>query len=406
MNNQQLAFEKLSKLKVGALFMAMGTGKTKVALDLICSKLHKLNYVLWICPYSLKNEIEAERLKYHSELKLDIVGIETISGSDNQYLRLLENVKKNDTFIVVDESLKIKNKEAKRTQRILKLGEYAKYRLILNGTPLSKNVLDLYTQMEFLSPKILNMSYNQFKNTYCEYYIRGKLKNRVKTQYNIEHLIAKIRPYIFDCELEIESNKQYENYQYNIDDLEGYEETKNNYLNYCMNDLNFVQTMSLFNILQRFYCSSREKNVIIENLINKINDKVIVFVKFLDSIPIDAVAITGEVKLKNRKKIIEDFKQDKFKVLYITYGCGAFGLNLQFCKHIIFAEHSFDYAQREQAEARIYRMGQETDVTYYNVWCNSGLERLIQGCLTKKIRLLDEVKKEIQNGGIEWLKNI
>lgn len=34
LKNQQLAFDKLSRLKVGALFMEMGTGKTKVALDL------------------------------------------------------------------------------------------------------------------------------------------------------------------------------------------------------------------------------------------------------------------------------------------------------------------------------------------------------------------------------------
>lgn len=38
MTDQEKAFEKLSKLKVGALFMEMGTGKTKVALDLIASK--------------------------------------------------------------------------------------------------------------------------------------------------------------------------------------------------------------------------------------------------------------------------------------------------------------------------------------------------------------------------------
>ena len=154
MNKQELAFEKLSKLKVGALFMEQGTGKTKVALDLICSKLHKVDYVLWICPYSLKNEIEAERLKWQPELKLEIVGVETISGSDRTYLEILRKVQRQRTFIVVDESLKIKNKEAKRTQRILKLGEYASYKLILNGTPLSNNVLDLYTQMQFLSPKI------------------------------------------------------------------------------------------------------------------------------------------------------------------------------------------------------------------------------------------------------------
>lgn len=54
---QQRAFNKLSRLKVGALFMETGTGKTKVALDLLASKSHKCDFMLWICPCSLK--------KYH-----------------------------------------------------------------------------------------------------------------------------------------------------------------------------------------------------------------------------------------------------------------------------------------------------------------------------------------------------
>lgn len=82
-------------------------------------------------------------------------------------------------------------------------------------------------------------------------------------------------------------------------------------------------------------------------------------------------------------------------------------MNFQFCKNIIFSEHSFDYAQRIQAEARIYRMGQEHDVTYYNVWCDVGLEDLIKASLDKKTNLLDEIKKEIEaKGAEEWLKNI
>ena len=54
---QEQAFRKLSRLKCGALFMEMGTGKTKVALDLAASKAGKVDGVLWICPVSLKNEI-------------------------------------------------------------------------------------------------------------------------------------------------------------------------------------------------------------------------------------------------------------------------------------------------------------------------------------------------------------
>lgn len=403
MNKQELAIAKLSKLKVGALFMEMGTGKTKVALDLINSKKHKVNYILWLCPFSIKQEIEAERLKWQPALEIDIVGVETVSQSDRTYLKLLERVRQHKTFIVVDESLKIKNRSAKRTQRIIELGKYAEYKLILNGTPLSKNVLDLYTQMEFLSPKILNMSFNQFKNQYCEYYIRGRLKNKVKKQYNVEHLISLIKPYIYDAALDLGKQKQYISIDYEIEDISEYENIKKHFLSFD-NDISFF---ALTTALQHCYCSSNLKMGKVESIINKIDGQVIIFVKYLDSIPQEAKKIAGETKEEERANIIESFKRNEFKALYITYGCGTFGLNLQCCQNIIFADHTFDYAQRIQAEARIFRMGQENNVTYYDINCNCGLDRLIRGCLNKKVKLLDEVKKEIEKVGVkEWLKTI
>lgn len=402
MDSQKVAFEKLSRLKVGALFMEMGTGKTKVALDLIASKCYKVDYILWICPFSLKSEIEAERQKWHSDLSLNIVGCESIGASDRLYLETLRKCTGKRVFIVVDESLKIKNRDAKRTARILKLGEMAEYKLILNGTPLSKNVLDLWTQMQFLSPKILQMSYNEFKNTYCEYYVRGRLRGFVKKQHNIEHLIARIEPYIFDSALEIGKKKHYYDYYYEIDDKESYNELKMS----CLKNEVF-DFMAISQKLQQYYCKSQWKASIIENLTNEIKDKIIVFVKFLSSIPAEAVAITGEMKEQKRAAVINKFKSGKIKTLYITYGCGAFGLNLQFCKNIIFADHTFDYAQRIQAEARIFRKGQTDDVNYYNVWCDCGLERLIKSSLDKKTNLLTEVKKEInKKGKNEWIKDM
>lgn len=404
MNNQEIAFEKLSKLKVGALFMEMGTGKTKVALDLIASKKDKINYILWICPFSIKQEIEQERLKWHPELKIDIIGVETISQSSKEYLRVFNKVIESKSFIVVDESLKIKNMTAKRTKRILKLGSYAKYKLILNGTPLSKNVLDLYPQMEFLSPKILNMSITQFRNQYCEYYLQGRLKNKVKKQYNIEHLVSLIKPYIFDSKLDLGKDKTYHQINYSIEDLEEYENIKHSFLGFD-NDIAFF---SLATLLQKYYCTQKSRLELMRKTINSIDGQVIVFVKYLDSIPSEEThKIIGDMSNSKRDTIIQEFREGKFKTLYITYGCGSFGLNLQNCRNIIFADHTFDYSQRIQAEARIFRMGQEYDVDYYDMNCNCGLDKLIRGCLNKKIKLLDEVKEEIEKKGVEeWLKTI
>lgn len=403
MTKQELAFEKLSKLKVGALFMEMGTGKTKVALDLIASNKSKVDYILWICPFSIKDEIKREIAKRHSELDIEVVGCETISMSSIKYLDILTKVSRSKTFIVVDESLKIKNLTAKRTKRILELGEYAKYKLILNGTPLAKNVLDLYPQMNFLSPKILNMSFNQFKNQYCEYYIRGRLKNKVKKQYNIPHLVSLIKPYIFDAELDLNKNKNYYTYHYEIDNSFEYEEKKKEYFN-SMVDFNFYCFSTM---LQKYYCGSQDRKIVLDQLLSSIDGQVIIYVKYLSSIPLDAHCITGEVNIQEREKTLLEFKQGAFKTLYITYGCGAFGLNLQFCKNIIFLEHSFDYSQRIQAEARIYRLGQESDVNYYDICCKCGLENMIMKCLNKKQNLLDEIKREIEKKGVEeWLKDM
>ena len=405
MNKQELAFKKLSKLKVGALFMEMGTGKTKVAMDLIASKQSKVDYILWICPLSTKQEIELERQKWHPELIMDIVGCETISLSENVCAQLFNKLcaANGRSFIVVDESLKIKNRDAKRTKRIIEMGKFATYKLILNGTPLSKNVLDLYPQMQFLSPKILNMNFYDFKNNYCEYYLHGKLKNRVKKQYNIDHLVSLIEPYIFDCELDLKKQKRYHDLYYSIDDLQEYDELKRSIL---ITDSDF-DFFAVTTTLQHYYCTTFSKNELLKTLINQIDGQVIVFVKYIDSIPSHLKRLTGDMSTQERKNVLESFKNGEFKTLFITYGCGSFGLNLQNCKNIIFADHIFDYSSRLQAEARIYRWGQKYDVDYYNLNCTCGLDELIRRCLDKKTKLLDEVKKEIAKKGLkEFMKGI
>ena len=62
-----------------------------------------------------------------------------------------------ETLMAIDESTTIKTPTAKRTKNILKLGESAKYRRIMTGSPVTKNPLDLFTQCDFLSPWLLTL---------------------------------------------------------------------------------------------------------------------------------------------------------------------------------------------------------------------------------------------------------
>jgi hypothetical protein len=139
------AFEKLRNIRIGALYFEMGLGKTRTALEFIVKRYTagKINNVLWLCPCSIKDGIRFN-ISEHSDGTdfIHIYGIESLSQSDKLYLKLLDMVGKTKTMLVVDESNLVKNHFAKRTSRIQAIGELCPYRMILNGTPISKNEAD------------------------------------------------------------------------------------------------------------------------------------------------------------------------------------------------------------------------------------------------------------------------
>ncbi|EDO0474272.1 helicase SNF2, partial [Listeria monocytogenes] len=94
LDNQKKAFIKLKKYKVGALFMKPGSGKTRVACELINDA--KPDYVLWITPFQTKENLEIEINKWGYKFPQEIIGIESLSNSDRLYL-YCRNKLKNST---------------------------------------------------------------------------------------------------------------------------------------------------------------------------------------------------------------------------------------------------------------------------------------------------------------------
>ena len=77
-------------------------------------------------------------------------------------------VKRYKTFMAVDESTSIKNRQAKRTKSICSVGREAVMRRILTGSPVTKSPMDLYSQMDFLDSRILGFkSYYAFQGRYA-----------------------------------------------------------------------------------------------------------------------------------------------------------------------------------------------------------------------------------------------
>ena len=99
---QKEAFEKLKNLKVCALYMEQGTGKTRTALEIVNDKLikNKINVVLWLCPCSVKKNLKLDLIKHCGFLPKNFIirGIESLSSADKLYLQLLELVDQYNVF--------------------------------------------------------------------------------------------------------------------------------------------------------------------------------------------------------------------------------------------------------------------------------------------------------------------
>lgn len=384
LKDQSKAISKLSKFKVGALFMEPGTGKTLTAYNLVKS-VPGITYLLWLTPFQTKNNLSVEIEKYGGfDCKLDIIGIETLSSSDRVYLELRKKVEENRTFIVCDESLKIKNMEAKRTRRILDLGSLCKYKLILNGTPLSRNVLDLWAQFQFLSPEILNMQLAQFKNTFCRYTTITKKINGVKFKKefidgyeNIDYLYALIKHYVYECTLDVSIKQNFDESVYALSEQtsEEYNGIKDWFLEYeykmMMNSSFFL---AMIQKLQITYCIEESKFDILNSiLLHEDHRKTIVFCKFI----------------RSREEVEKRFPNVKV----LTYGKHSYGLNLQDYNVIVFFDKTLDYALRLQAMRRIFRTGQAFNCMYYDLTADVGLERMIDRNISTKSSMPDYFKR-------------
>lgn len=402
--NQKQAFDKFKRLKVGALFMKQGTGKTKVALELI--KTTDSNLVLFFCPFSTKDNLQDEINKWTLDIDYKIIGYETLSSSDKTYIELLEEIENKKLFIVADESIFIKNDDTKRYKRLISIAKMSDYRLILNGTPLTKNEWDIYNQMNFLSEKIIGMSKQEFLNVFFKKISYKKAGKRPKEFYklsdvNIDYLHKLIAPYIFECDFIFDKNEEIKHIR--IIASEEVQESYNRKKQQLLNSISKGESIiDQFQNLAYSCFNDEKRHVEIAEYIKKENQIIVFCTLVSEAINIanqlNCYLITGDTPLNERSEIKEKFKNDS-KALVMTLGTGAYGLNLQFCNKVAFSSITFDYAKTEQAISRIKRIGQQNDIEYTYFTSNLGIFNMIFENNEKKKSLKELLIDKINEGG-------
>ena len=116
--------------------------------------------------------------------------------AEEKILRFLKAAKGRATMIV-DESQDIKNITASRTKMAIRYGALCKYRMIMTGTPLAKNLVDAFSQFKFLDERIFGHRYvTTFRSRYCQLRDNG-FGLEIVGHKNVEEFYRKIEPHIF-----------------------------------------------------------------------------------------------------------------------------------------------------------------------------------------------------------------
>ncbi len=445
--HQQKAVAKVLPAKYSALFMDMGTGKTRTTIEILKIRQNKYRKVFWITPVSLKHNILLEFLKHTNLSRKDIylfddktndktiinqnfiiVGIESIASSDRVYLSL-EKMIKDDDFIVVDESSFIKGntRRVKRVKRIIELTKNTKYRMILTGTPISQGIVDLYSQMYFLSPKILGYkNFYQFAKNHLEY--DKHIVGRIISEHNEDYIAAKINPYVYqvskeEC-LDLKEKNYIENFfTMSCEQEHLYNNAKEKFFEQFLSyDIDSI--FPLFNELQQIASGFRYKKdgeiqiidkrraIFLSNILKEIGieNKVIIWTKYRADIMLireileeefginSFVIYDGTLNEKEKNQTISKFRVDmSIRFFVAMQSTGAFGLNLTEANYAIFYNNSFKYSQRIQAEDRIYRIGQNRHVVYIDIICWNSIDKTINSVLHKKKNVVEYFRNEVNS---------
>jgi len=305
------------------------------------------------------------------------------------------------TFCVVDDSITIKNTEAGRTKRLLWIKSKFKYRLILSGLPLTQGLVDLYSQAEFMSSDILNMTESQFFNIYLSPYDDGFSQYKKWSKPAEERkLIEKMRPYIYESDLDIDYNVNYVDYDFALTEAEeeAYAAEKENFLA----DNENLAFMTVIQKFQYLYTLAENKIKGLFRLLDEIKsrgEKVIVYVKFFPEVdffkecgklcPQDFTVLSGH---GNKKKAIRQFAE-QVDVMFSTYGVDNLGQDLRLCNNVIFFSQTFDYKSKLLALQNFYQSGKTDGINVYNFWLNTGLDILMRKNLNAKESVLSNVCK-------------
>jgi len=419
----------------GALFLAcrgrailgddMGLGKTvqTMAAVEILARRRGVERVLVVAPASVMYQWETEIQKFTHRPVQVVAG--TSAQRDSRYRQptfyrligyesAMRDVEKLNAWqpdvIVLDEAQRIKNWESKTTRAIKKLR--SRYAMVLTGTPLENRLEELYSIVQFVDDRRLGPAF-QFLNDHRILDADGVLKG----YRNLEAIREKLSPILLRrtrdavlgqlpartdstllIEMTDEQRRLYNEHQHTLAILLGRK---------YLSELERRRVLCAIANL-RMLCNSTalvdptmDNAPKLDELEERLRDwmgggphKVVVFSQWekmlrltepvLQRLGLGYVLLSGSVPGKDRRGLIDRFRNDPDCRVFLSTDAGGTGLNLQVADTVVNLEAPWNPAVLEQRIARVHRLGQTRPVQVYHLVMRDSIEERVQRVLARK----------------------
>ena len=158
------------------------------------------NVVVWTGNKTKKHEEELQTLFISESVHFNILIMNVEAFTTDRGKKFADRfLMTRQAMMVVDESTVIKNSTAIRTKAITKLGNLARYRVIMTGSPITNSPEDLYAQCNFLNHELLGFSsIYTFRARYCQLQrlsFGGRSFNKVTGYKNLDELNYKLQKF-------------------------------------------------------------------------------------------------------------------------------------------------------------------------------------------------------------------
>lgn len=329
-------------------------------------------------------------------------------------------------MIICDESQRIKSNTANQSKAMHKLGDIAKYKLILSGTPIQNSAMDVWSQYRFLDKTIFGDNFYSFR---ARYGVMGGFNGKqvvgvrdtdilTEKAHSIAYRVTKadaldLPEQIFEnreIELTPKEQKLYKEVK-----KECFSEIDGGTISAAMITTRLLRLQQITGGFVQLDDESKPKQIgtgklkaledIVDDYVVDSGKKLVVFARFIPEIhaicamldkkkipdgkggvkPMRYSRIWGAIPLTERGEQVRAFQQeDDVRVFVAQIDTAGLGITLTAADTAVYYSLNYNYAAYEQSLARIHRIGQKNNCTYIHLVCPGTVDMQILKALHKK----------------------